>query len=81
MLLRMNQSTSIPATRFCLAIAAYVLPTFPLGYVWSSLGSSTTNCNCIVPTSSSRLDSRRCSSKRLFLKRGMQLQQVSETGA
>ena len=30
----MNISASIPSSRFWLAVAAYVLPTFPLGYVW-----------------------------------------------
>lgn len=30
----MHQATSISATRFWLAVAAYILPTFPLGYVW-----------------------------------------------
>lgn len=30
----MNQTTPISATRFWRAVAAYILPTFPLGYVW-----------------------------------------------
>jgi hypothetical protein len=30
----MNQATPISVTRFWLAVAAYILPTFPLGYVW-----------------------------------------------
>lgn len=30
----MNHETPIPATRFWLAVVAYLLPTFPLGYVW-----------------------------------------------
>lgn len=30
----MGASTSITATRYWLAVAAYIFPTFPLGYVW-----------------------------------------------
>ena len=30
----MNTPTAIPSSRFWLAAAAYLLPTFPLGYVW-----------------------------------------------
>lgn len=30
----MNTPTPVPSSRFCLAVAAYILPTFPLGYVW-----------------------------------------------
>lgn len=30
----MHKSELLPATRFWLAVAAYLVPTFPLGYVW-----------------------------------------------
>lgn len=30
----MNTPNGIPTSRFWLAVAAYILPTFPLGYVW-----------------------------------------------
>ena len=34
MLLPMNDAAPIRKTRFWLAVAAYIVPTFPLGYVW-----------------------------------------------